>query len=489
MTSNPLRILLGALALTIASPVFSADALLKPLPSGELSRLPPAQAKWLRDERADFDAAKAALLGGPLVEAYARIGSAYGKLGLYDVAEIALYDASQLAPEVSGWIYAQGLIADAQKQSAAAVAFYSRAIAIDKNYLPYRIAFAEAKLRAGDAEAGRAQLSQYAADTADEPRAHAVLGDIAMAQKKYPEAIAQYQLALKFDPQANAVEAKLADAYTASGDAKSAATARAKAGHVAARLTDPVRDAIVGAALNGDEVATEIAKATFFSNNNRYAAALESLDAALRLQPNDPQALAFHARVDAISGNLAQASQRAQAALAAAPNSAVVLVTDATIKEMTKDDAGADASYRKAIAGGPTFADARLRYGTFLMRTGKTADALAQFKELTRLEPARAEGWAYQTAAEVVLGRCADALQELTAQTKERPKNLLVRQLFVRIAATCKSATAEQRKAALADGGNLYTNTKGPDVADAFALALAANGRWEDAVQIESGAM
>ena len=73
MSTRLLASLVLALALFAGSTVVAAEALLKPVPTPDLSRLPAAKAEDLRLTRTTFDVKQKALIGPALAEAYAGI--------------------------------------------------------------------------------------------------------------------------------------------------------------------------------------------------------------------------------------------------------------------------------------------------------------------------------------------------------------------------------------------------------------------------------
>ena len=111
LSSKPLAAALAALLLLVAVPAFAAEALVKPVPVPDLSRLPADKAKALRDARIDFEKMKPTLVGDKLAGAYALLGSFYAQGGFYPEAAVALEDAAALAPNDARWIYAQGILA------------------------------------------------------------------------------------------------------------------------------------------------------------------------------------------------------------------------------------------------------------------------------------------------------------------------------------------------------------------------------------------
>jgi hypothetical protein len=81
-----------------------ADALVKPLPNPDLSKLPADVAKQLKEARVQFDKDKINLESEVLGAGYAQLGALYFRAGLLDIADVAFYDATQLAPDDARWL-------------------------------------------------------------------------------------------------------------------------------------------------------------------------------------------------------------------------------------------------------------------------------------------------------------------------------------------------------------------------------------------------
>src|SRR5438045_4082638 len=80
-----------------------AEALLRPLPTPDTAKLAPEVAKDVAKQRAEFDQVKPSLIGDDLAAAFAQIGAVYVRAGLLDAADVAFYDAAQLAPKDGRW--------------------------------------------------------------------------------------------------------------------------------------------------------------------------------------------------------------------------------------------------------------------------------------------------------------------------------------------------------------------------------------------------
>src|SRR5450432_98424 len=221
LNSPLVRCALGA-TLLLSAPALFAEALLKPLPAPEVAKLSADVVKDVVAARAEFDKARVGLVGDELAGAYARMGAVYARIGFNEGAAIAFYDASQLSPKDSRWIYLRGVIARAQKLDADARADYEAALALDEIYLPIRYRLAETLVDMGDLDGAHKLLQAALPAHKDQAALLAMLGRIELHQKRYAEAIGNLEAALKLEPQANALRQNLADAYTGQGNAQQA---------------------------------------------------------------------------------------------------------------------------------------------------------------------------------------------------------------------------------------------------------------------------
>lgn len=487
--------LLLALVL-VAAPVLAQSGL-KPLPTPDLSGVPAATATQLRKARADFDRAREIVTGEALAENYGILAGSYARAGFTDVAAVALDDAITLAPRDTRWMYARGVLALAAGQDAEATRLFERAWAISKAYLPLRTALANQKMGTGDLDGARRLLEEYVARDHGQAVPYAMLGDIALKQKRYTDAIRYFDQALKLQPEADRLYADLSTAYAANGDAKAAAAAKAKVGTRAPVLPDPVASRLLpetGKASAGGTPANPsqqaIGTAMLATSAGDYLAARKALDEALRSDPKDATLLAVYARVESTAGRLEAAQVRADAAVRADPSNILAQLALGSVAEMRGNDAAAERAYGDAIRLDPAAVNPRFALGVLLQRLGRSDAAEAQFRAILKIEAANPAAWTQLVALESAAGRCAKALKEINAAMSAAPDHPHLMQLFVRLASTCPGTSKAEQRMALDYAGKLYAaGGSMPAVAEAYALALAANGRWDDAVATQQGAM
>lgn len=486
---------LSAVAFAPAHAADNAASAVAAVPTPDLSKLPADRATELRSQRESFEKSKSVLIGDPLAETYALLGAAYARNGFYDAADVALADAIAIAPNNGRWLYMRGVLAATRGQNDAAKQAFERAFTLNQTYLPIRMALASSRIASNDLDGARKLLEPFA--TRKQVVPIAVLGDIAMRQKRYPDAVTLFKRAVALAPEATRLNAQLADAYTAAGDTKSAAEARAKAGNVAPSLIDPVGQRMLGgnvataataksAASPKDQAIDEVLAQI---ETRQYDAARKSLDAALQKSPNDSMLLTLYGRLEAVTGHLPAARTRLDAALRADPKNGMALVWQGFAEEIGNDDAAAEKTYKRAIDVAPKFDNARIALATLYLRNKRYDEAIAQYQALLKINAKDGEAWTRLVAANAIAGRCADSLKALNDALRGAPNEGFLLQLFVRTASTCPAASAQEKRMALDYGLKLYRATNVPPISEAYALALAANGKWDDAVKTQEAAM
>ena len=198
--------------LAFAAIAAHADGTLQPVPTPDTSKMTADAAKKLVADRATIDKAKADLVGPPLAQAYADLGALYARNGFDEAAAVAFYDATQVSPNDGRWFYLRGVIARKLKRNEDARANFQAAFERDKIYLPIRYRLADTLVDLGDTAGARKLLEDAAREHADVPVVFAMLGQLALKQKRYADAIDAINKALKLDPQATGLYAYLADA-------------------------------------------------------------------------------------------------------------------------------------------------------------------------------------------------------------------------------------------------------------------------------------
>ena len=491
--------LTGACCAALLLPLlaFGADALLKPVPLPDTSKLAAGQAAKLAEDRKEFDKARIELVGPPLAQAYADLGVLYARAGFKDAAAIALYDATQVNPLDGRWFYLRGMLAREQKQNAEARADFEAALAVDKVYTPIRYRLSDTLIDLGDVDGARKVLEGATRDHADQAVPFAMLGQLELRQKRYTQAIENLTRALAIEPAANQLYKPLAEAYAGVSNTQAAKDAQAKAGDVPPTLADPLALGLVGATATSAAApaptpkvsGTAMQQAQQLAKAGRVGPARTKLAEVLAANPNDVEALALQARLEGAVGNSLIAVAAADQALSVAPDNGSALLSRGVVYEYAGDDNHAYEFYQRAVRADARQALARLLLGNAEMRRGRPAQAAEQYRAAVALQPDDVQAHARLAAAEVASGQCSKALANISAAQERNPKDGDLMQVFVRLASTCPGVKGEERDMALDYAQALYKQRPEAGESSALALALAAHGKFKDAQQYQAEAI
>jgi tetratricopeptide (TPR) repeat protein len=479
----PLRALAVAVLLALSGAAVAA-AQIKPLPQPDLSTLPEETRQVLAETRRQFDEARPNLVGLYLAEAYAQMGAIYARYGQLAPARAALENAAAVAPEDGRFPYLLGFVSTQERQWARARDELKLALSLDTEYLPIRWRLASVQLELGDLAGARATVEATAKARPDLAPAAAILGEVALRDKRHADAERWFAQAIKADPKATALHARRAEALAALGRAADAEAARRQAGDVAPGFSDPLVEGIYAPPpMLPSEQALALAA------QGRHADGAALLDAALKQLPDDPGLLAAYARLEADRNRLDAADARADAALKARPDSADALLAKGMVAEMRGREADARGRYEAAVRADLKLAEARLALGNALMRARQFPQAAEQYRQLAAIEAGNGNADGRLAAALSRAGRCADALKETNATLARRPRDGGLLQTFVRLAATCPAASAEEKQMAADYGEALYKQRPDEGNTEALALAKAALGRKDEAVDYQAQAI
>ncbi len=483
---------LCALSLLLSA-AFAATAQVAPppLPLPDLSALPATQRAALAELRGEFDKNIPRLTGEDRAVAYFQMGALYLRSGLTAEGNIALDHAMRAQPKDPRFVYLRGLAAMQQQQALPAAAAFAATIRLDPNYLPAHYHLAEIQISQNDLSAARATLSPVLARRSDLAPALALLGEIDLREQRYDQAVGNFERALKLEPTANAIYARLAEAQAGRNDQAAAERARALMGDTPPMIADPLALELEGPgsrAARGNGAATGGGAAAAAAPSPAVAQQRVALEQKLRAAPKDLGVRLALIEYLALTGDVPAARGHLLAAQAQAPGSAKVLAAEALVAEAAGDDARARTLLGRAIAAEPGLPGAQVRYGDLLMRAGQPGDAYGRYLAAAG-SAGEVQALASAVAAASLSSRCTAVLPVLRQQALRRPQDGALAQIEVRAVASCAQASAADKSRALTTARALYRQNPDGEIAEALAMALAANNQPKEAVDFEAEAI
>ncbi len=416
-------------------------------------------------------------------------GMAWGELGmLYQAHHLqtparACYEnAVRLDPEDFRWRYLAGFLDQEAGRLDDAMAAYQDAIELNPDYLP-------ATLRQGQilAELHRPDHAKkrFLAVIARNPRnapALAGIGRLAMTEKNYAEAIRYLEQALAIDPGATRLRYTLAMAYRQSGNLDQARDNLRLRGDVEPAAADPVIASMA-----------RLSRSAQFYLEQGYAAARAGRDReavvqfrkAVEFNPNDGSALVSLGQGLARIGEQEEALRHIDTALEIDPDNGAARYRHGTLLEARGDDRGAAQDYRIVLASDPGHLRARFRLANALMRLGQFRQAAAQYESIEATPEQEGLVIYNKGLAELAAWDCEAAVRSFEQALALRPNGGEIHQALARSYATCPAIDETHRAKALELAQQLFQARRNQDHAETMAMAAAANGQFQRALQIE----
>jgi tetratricopeptide (TPR) repeat protein len=301
----------------------------------------------------------------------------------------------------------------------------------------------------------------------DNPRAHHCLGIALMDTGNAPEAIGQYEQALRLKPNYFEVHSNLGIALLRAGRAQQAI----------AQCEEALR-------IKPDYVEAHVNLGDALLQMGRSPEAIAEYEQALKLQPDSAVAQYNLANVLLRLGRAQEAIGHYEQALKLQPdyaeahnNLGVALFQLGRVSE-------AISHYEQALQIQPDYADAHNDLGTALMGQGRLQEAISHYEQALRIQPDYAQAHNSLGLALVRLGRVPEAIGHYEQAVRLRPGfadacNNLAWQLATRAPAEGGDAA---RAVALAQRACELTGNRRAGYLDTLAAAYAAAGGFSDAI-------
>ena len=190
-------------------------------------------------------------------------------------------------------------------------------------------------------------------------------------------------------------------------------------------------------ALNPDDTNANYNLAVALLKVRKLGEAVAALQRSLVLKPTFPSSLAMLAQIEIDSGRWEESARYLQPLYESHPEMpqarrlmAYWQLRAGMAAERQQDAAAAERHYREGVAIDRNHPDLQLRLGTLCLIQGRFADAVAPLEAYRRLQPENPQGALYLGQAYVVAGRGDDARRILTqgAEQAERSGNSAVAQ-------------------------------------------------------------
>ena len=442
--------------------------------------------------------------GGEVAAEPGSLSEAYGELGMLLLAgghaaeaETAFRNARALAPRDRRWPYYIGHVFRTMGEPRRAAAAFEQARQIEPNDVPTLTWLAEMRLEAGDPSAARTMLEFALALEPDSAAVQYWLGRAAVAREDYFRAIQHFEEARVLSPTAISINTALVDAFRSIGETEAAevnlqrlrlaerAGVALDAG-IIVRPADPLLDAVEG--LVDSAAVYELRGLRAFARAD-YRRAVTQLRRGLELEPGNVELRQKLGTALAVRGDATGAQEQFEQVIQRAPDHAQAHFSLGVLLEERAEPLQALGRYTAAVRYDPGHAEARMRLARLLRMSERPADAMAQYERVMELDPAIFEAPFGHAMVLVSVGRWAEARNRLAEAMRRYPGPPAFPIALARILAAAPDDRVRDGRRALEIMEQLPEEQQRVDLGETLAMALAENGRYGEAADLQREAI
>jgi len=454
------------------------------IPPPDLSVLEPAVAEQLKQA---YDKLQLALSGGvknraDLAAVYAELGRIYHAYEIMGSAEACYRNAWNLNQQDLPSLYLLGYLYQTQGRFKPAVGVFHLLLSRESRHLaPWlRLGDSYRSLneleKADDAYAGAAKLNP------EDPALLLRLGELALANKHYREAIDLLTAALEKQPAATRLHYSLAMAWRALGDPDRARHHLAQRGNIGIRPPDPFVEGLAELAL-GERVQLLRGKLAF--SVGRYQEAAEAFAAAVEAEPTSARA-----RINlGVTYNLLGRRQEAEYQLTEALKLDAGNVTAYFNLGVLAAHAGAyDRAAEllfEAVTRRPDDPEIHLELAAVQRKKGQGNSAFIHYAKAVKLDPNQPRGWLGQASMLAEHGRYREAVEKLEQASHRLPTDGQIAHALATLLAGAGDLSLRNGPRALDLAQRVFNVQASVDHAVTLAMAHAENNNCEAAAKFQ----
>lgn len=479
-----------ALADALSEPPERWGERLQPVAEADISGAEPQMQKAITDARTEIDRLLLDTDAKPT-----ELGRAYGQLGalllLVEVetqADACLRNAMSLDPDALRWPYYAGYMALLAGNLDNALGYLERARSINPDYPTLYIRLGKTHLDLGDLRAAHASFEQVAETPELRSPAQYYLGQIALLERRFDDAVRHLRVALEANPAATEVHYPLARAYQALGNNAEAEQHLERFVLRSPDVTDPLLDELRAST---QRALPSFERAIHAVRLGSYQTAVDEFAAGLDIDPENAAARVSYARVLYLTNQKAQSEQELHRALADAAGNAT---TEAlawfflgVLRESDGQTDGAIDAYRQALKRNPAHAGAQFQLANINFANERYEEAVEGYAATLRADPDAAPARLLELVARAGAGTTEEELATRLAGLRQAaPEDPQLRYALARLLAAAHDPGVRDPERALEIATKLATMQPIPPHQRLLAIADAASGHPERAAEAMS---
>ena len=448
------------------------------VPMPPVDELEPVVANQFRDERTAFArvTTQTKVSERDLAAAYSALGRLCHAYEFFDAAEAAYTNALRLAPQDGASLHLLGYLYQQTGRYDEAVERYSAARRAKPNDREVQIHLAEVFLslnRLADARDLFLQLVDVFPAVA-----RAGLGEIALREGRFNEAVDHLEAALERAPDAGRVRYSLAMAYRGQGRLEQARAHLAKRGTAGLRAADPLVDSLT-TLLRGERAQMMVGRRAY--DAGQFDEARVAFSKAVEAAPSSAEARLGLGMALAQLGNVAGAIEQLEATLRLDANNVTAHTSLGMVLARSGRAAEAVPHLRAAHEREPGNVELTRTLIRVLLALSRPDEAIEAFSRAGSID---AEDEDVLLALSIVLAdrmRFKDALDVLDSAERQFPDRLRTATTLARRLAASPDRTRRDGQRSLALATRVYEKDPSPAHTETMAIALAELGRCAEA--------
>jgi tetratricopeptide (TPR) repeat protein len=413
------------------------------------------------------------------------LGQAYRQLGQIEQARMHLSRSGQvrvampdpLMQELTTLMIGasphltRGNAAMREGRFSAGAAQYRRAVEVDPENLRARQSLASVLLRLGDLEGAAEQFAAAVELSPDSARARSDLGVVLAEMGEDRRAMEHLRRAVELEPGLIKAQFNLANGLARAGRYDEAA-----AGYRQLLEVDP------------SHLEARSRLGTALAQAGRLDQGTEELRRVVERDPGDARARLNLGVALAEGGDLQGAIDQHLAVLDLRPDPARTALAHfnlGTFYKKIEDRAQAMHHYEKALAIDPDLAAAHFDLGEILYAEGRLVEALPHYSRAARVRPSYGVARLREASVLMRLERFDSARTVLEEGVRQVPRDLRLQHALARFLSASPESGLRDAQRAVPMATRVFETERSPAHAETLAMALAASGRFEEAVQLQ----
>jgi tetratricopeptide (TPR) repeat protein len=388
--------------------------------------------------------------------------------------------AHEIDSETARWPYLLGFILKGNGELDEAMALLEASNRIEPNpFTAFRIG--QTYLEEGRVEEALRTLEPLREIEGLEAAVLAELGKAALLTGDYASAVADLSAGLALQPQALSLEFPLSQAYRGAGDLPNAQRHAERGGPGKVRAFDPILQEVGERSVSSE---TYVAMGAQALKAGRAEVAAAAYSKAVELNPDNQRAWMNLGVLAMEAGDRAEAEAAFRQALELEPEYGFAHFNLAKLLSQGNRSEEALGHYRAAVAANPRNIEFGMAYADQLMRAGEWLAAAGQYQAIAAETPDSARALYLRSLALVAAGNFEAAAISAWEAWQINPDNPSIAGAFIRLTSVVGSnpdASARALEVAL----GLHRDQRSVESAEQLAMALAANGRLEEAASMQ----